>query len=100
MNFLQRYASNISFAEPVPAHEAPVQALNSPKVSGPLEGLVSEDPFPQSPMGGGRNADAQELVDENGSTRGAIANSDDFVAENHSLVSEKEGWITIPQGTS
>ncbi|WCJ32496.1 hypothetical protein M5689_013916 [Euphorbia peplus] len=98
MNFLQRYTSNISFKEPAPAHETPVETRKAPKVSGPLEGLVAEDPFPQSPMGEDRRAEVEELVDENGTSRVANASSDDLVPENHLDVSEKEGWITIPQG--
>ncbi|XP_065863064.1 uncharacterized protein [Euphorbia lathyris] len=49
-------------------------------------------------MGPGRREEAQTLVDENGTTGVASANSDDLVVENHLDVSEKEGWITIPQG--
>lgn len=88
MNFLLRPTTHQVIKEqvsaPVPVHESP-----SPAVT--LEGLIAEDSFPQSEV---RD---MGIGGENGSVA-ATKNDSSLVLENHSDVSEEEGWIIIPFG--
>ena len=90
MNFLLRPTTHQVIKEqvsaPVPVHESP-----SPAVT--LEGLIAEDSFPQSEV---RD---MGIGGENGSVA-ATKNDSSLVLENHSDVSEEEGWITIPYSMS
>ncbi|XP_037492075.1 uncharacterized protein LOC105649777 isoform X2 [Jatropha curcas] len=98
MNFLQRYTTQNVVTEQVPVQEPPADTRQTSKPSGTLEGLIAEDPFPQSPTAQARDGEAQGSGDENGTVGGASAKNDSHVVANHQDVSEEEGWITIPQG--
>lgn len=88
MNFLLRPTTHQVIKEQVPA---PVPALESPSPAVTLEGLIAEDSFPQSEV---RD---MGIGGENGSVA-ATKNDSSLVLENHSDVSEEEGWIVIPFG--
>ncbi|KAH8495204.1 hypothetical protein H0E87_018404 [Populus deltoides] len=88
MNFLLRPTTHQVIKEQV---SAPVPALESPSPAVTLEGLIAEDSFPQSEV---RD---MGIGGENGSVA-ATKNDSSLVLENHSDVSEEEGWIVIPFG--
>jgi hypothetical protein len=90
MNFLLRPTTHQVIKEQV---SAPVPALESPSPAVTLEGLIAEDSFPQSEV---RD---MGIGGENGSVA-ATKNDSSLVLENHSDVSEEEGWIVIPFGTA
>ncbi|KAJ6721803.1 hypothetical protein OIU85_024852 [Salix viminalis] len=88
MNFLLRPTTHQVIKEQV---SAPVSAHESPAPAVTLEGLIAEDSFPQSEVrdmgiGGENGSDAATKTDSL------------LVLENHSDVSEEEGWIVIPFG--
>ncbi|KAJ6313300.1 hypothetical protein OIU77_014749 [Salix suchowensis] len=88
MNFLLRPTTHQVIKEHV---SAPVSAHESPAPAVTLEGLIAEDSFPQSEVrdmgiGGENGSDAATKTDSL------------LVLENHSDVSEEEGWIVIPFG--
>ncbi|KAJ6771306.1 hypothetical protein OIU74_017695 [Salix koriyanagi] len=88
MNFLLRPTTHQVIKEQV---SAPVSAHESLAPAVTLEGLIAEDSFPQSEVrdmgiGGENGSDAATKTDSL------------LVLENHSDVSEEEGWIVIPFG--
>ncbi|KAF9673508.1 hypothetical protein SADUNF_Sadunf10G0031500 [Salix dunnii] len=88
MNFLLRPTTHQVIKEQV---SAPVSVHESPAPAVTLEGLIAEDSFPQSEV---RD---MGIDGENGSV--AATKTDSLlVLENHSDVSEEEGWIIIPFG--
>lgn len=98
MNFLHRYTTQNVVTEQVPVHEPPADTRYASKPSATLEGLIAEDPFIQSPTAEGHSGEALVIGDENGTAGGVSTKNYSFVVENHSDVSEEEGWITIPHG--
>lgn len=79
--------------------QVPTDTIYASKPSATVEGLIAEDPFPQSPSDKGHDGEAQGIRDENG-TAGRVSTKNFFlVAENHSDVSEEEGWISISHGS-
>ncbi|CAI0386750.1 unnamed protein product, partial [Linum tenue] len=96
MNFLLRSTSHHVAPEKVPAHEPAVDTQYMAKPTKTLEGLISEDPFPESPVARYREVVSDEVGDENGSDGGSALKKGSCVVEGHSDVSEEEGWITIP----
>ncbi|CAI0627709.1 unnamed protein product [Linum tenue] len=96
MNFLLRSSSHHVAPEKVSAHEPAVDAQYMARPTKTLEGLVTEDPFPESPVARNRQGGPDEVGDENGSDVGSASKKGSCVVEGHSDVSEEEGWITIP----
>ncbi|CAN0924147.1 hypothetical protein LINGRAHAP2_LOCUS33990 [Linum grandiflorum] len=96
MNFLLRSTSHHVVPEKVPAHEPAVDVQYMAKPTKTLEGLISEDPFPESPMARAREGEADEAEAENGNDVDSAAKKDSSVIEGHSDVLEEDGWITIP----
>ncbi|CAI0379471.1 unnamed protein product [Linum tenue] len=96
MNFLLRSSSHHVAPEKVSAHEPAVDAQYMARPTKTLEGLVTEDPFPESPVARNRQGGPDEVGDENGSDVGSASKKSSCVVEGHSDVSEEEGWITIP----
>ena len=94
MNFLLRSASSATHRPPV---SEPPPATPPPEATKPestLEGLISEEPFPQYP-----SVDEDHLGDGSRDDHGngeANANTGGFGMERFSDVSEYEGWISIP----
>ncbi|XP_002520139.2 uncharacterized protein LOC8287018 isoform X1 [Ricinus communis] len=107
MNFLQRYTTthhNAVTEHVPPVYEPPIDTrYASSKPSATLEGLIAEDPFQQSPTATEAHDDdaahGSTVAGENGRAGGgASAKNESIDVENHSDVSEEEGWITIPHG--
>ncbi|CAN1321266.1 hypothetical protein LINPERPRIM_LOCUS31971 [Linum perenne] len=96
MNFLLRSTSHHVMPEKVAVNEPAVDAQYMAKPSKTLEGLISEDPFPDSPMSRGHEGGIDEVGSESGDDVGSATKKDSSVIEGHSDVSEGEGWITIP----
>ncbi|KAG2294522.1 hypothetical protein Bca52824_041191 [Brassica carinata] len=90
MNFLLRSASSATHrppvSEPPPATPPQPPPPEATKPGSTLEGLISEEPFPQYP-----SVDEDHLADGE-----ANANTGGFGMERFSDVSDEEGWISIP----
>ncbi|XP_050237601.1 uncharacterized protein LOC126687200 [Mercurialis annua] len=113
MNFLQRYTANATTHSVVPTEHGlpPIHELQmdsryaSAKPTATLEGLIAEDSFPQSPSpvatlhdGTAQGSSTNEGENGTPAAPGVSAQNESFAMENHSDVSEEEGWITIPHG--
>ncbi|XP_019054215.1 PREDICTED: uncharacterized protein LOC104602813 isoform X2 [Nelumbo nucifera] len=95
MNFLMRTAQPVVSDQPA-VNEPPLHPNSALKSAMTLEGLIAEDPFPQSSISvdGGKESDG---VGAGSSTVvGQSANLQFPIVENYSVVTEDEGWITIP----
>ncbi|XP_058105414.1 uncharacterized protein LOC131248915 isoform X2 [Magnolia sinica] len=94
MNFLLRTAHSAAPDQPI-IQELPSDTQLLPKPATTLEGLIAEDPFPKS----GTEEDDDRDIDGVGVSNGSVAApvAKNYVPiENHSDVTEDEGWITIP----
>ncbi|XP_009135553.1 uncharacterized protein LOC103859731 [Brassica rapa] len=98
MNFLLRSASSATHrppvSEPPPATPPQPPPPEATKPGSTLEGLISEEPFPQYP-----SVDEDHLGDGSRDDHGngeANANTGGFGMERFSDVSDEEGWISIP----
>ncbi|KAK3223114.1 hypothetical protein Dsin_010139 [Dipteronia sinensis] len=97
MNFLLRsthhvVAEQVHVLEPPPAEASPL-----PIPTATFEGLIAEESFPRYSSGDDdRDQESDGVGGENGGIGGHNAKNDSFVLENHTDVSDEEGWITIP----
>ncbi|KAL0538922.1 hypothetical protein IC582_023092 [Cucumis melo] len=97
MNFLLRSTHTVPQERPSIQETPPPAAYYAPKPAVTLEGLISEDPFPQySVVDDDNDEEADASGGENGSIAGHREKSGRFGVVKHSDVSEEEGWITIP----
>lgn len=99
MNFLLRSTQNVPAERPT-VQETPPAAYYAPKPAITLEGLISEDPFPQYSVDDDNDEEADASASENGSIAGHKEKSGCAAVVKHSDVSEEEGWITIPCSAS
>ncbi|CAN1196914.1 hypothetical protein LINPERPRIM_LOCUS43215 [Linum perenne] len=94
MNFLMRSTSHhVTPEKKVPAHEPVVDMAKPTKT---LEGLISEDSFPESPVRQGGNDEFEAENGDDDDDASSAMRKDSCVVDGHSDVSEEEGWITIP----
>lgn len=100
MNFLLRPSAHNVVKEQVSGHESLADTRYVSKPAATLEGLISEDPFPESPVAEDRDGETDVVGVENDAVPGPNGKNDSLTLENHSDVSEEEGWITIPYSTS
>ncbi|XP_044494589.1 uncharacterized protein LOC123217566 isoform X3 [Mangifera indica] len=95
MNFLLRSASSTQHA--VPEQESPAATSFLPKPRTTLENLIAEDTYPRYSTADDRDGGTESFEIQNGgSIEGFSENNDSRAVENHTDVSEEEGWITIP----
>ncbi|KAL5826497.1 hypothetical protein ACOSQ3_018348 [Xanthoceras sorbifolium] len=95
MNFLIRSTHHV-VAEQVHVSEPPVDASPLTKSTPTLEGLIEEESFPRYSSGDDLDHETDGVGGDNGGIAGHSAKNDSSVVENHTDVSEEEGWITIP----
>lgn len=93
MNFLGLRSNQTAASEQQPAQEIQVEASPASKLGTSLEGLMAEDPFPET-----MSTETQNGNGENGSFDGSSMNINSHVDGNHLDVNEDEGWIAIPYG--
>ncbi|KAL3824175.1 hypothetical protein ACJIZ3_020204 [Penstemon smallii] len=93
MNFLIPRSSNPSHEQP--GKESRVEPNFVSKTATTLEGLIAEDPLPESVSSEIRNAGNDEFRDENGSVAGSSGKSNPEV-DSHIDVTEEDGLIIIP----
>ncbi|KAJ8760845.1 hypothetical protein K2173_021883 [Erythroxylum novogranatense] len=94
MNFLMRSTTtNHVPADRIPVHDSPVETVYSSKTKATVEGLIADDPFPQSPVAEVINEDLDESGNDNfaGSTA-----KESLPVGDHLDVPEEEGTIIIP----
>lgn len=97
MNFLLRSTHTVPQERPSIQETPPPAAYYAPKPAVTLEGLISEDPFPQYSVVDDDNDEEDDAsAGENGSIAGHREKSGRAGVVKHSDVSEEEGWITIP----
>lgn len=96
MNFLLRSTHTVPPERPSVQETPPPAAYYAPKPAVTLEGLISEDPFPQYSVIDDNDEEADASGGENGSIAGHRERSSRAGVVKHSDVSEEEGWITIP----
>ncbi|KAK6251743.1 hypothetical protein QUC31_013463 [Theobroma cacao] len=94
MNFLLPLRSNQQGTpEPPPVPEEVAESPYVSKSATTLEGLIAEDPYPEYSTvenhGGETNGFEGESTD-------VVSEKNASVLENHTDVSEEDGWITIP----
>lgn len=95
MNFLLRSTQTVIPDHPS-VNEFPTDAHYIPKPSSTLEGLIADDPYPQYSVGDDHGEETDGMGGENGDVAGPSAKNDSPITENHTDVTEEEGWITIP----
>ncbi|KAK6139291.1 hypothetical protein DH2020_026969 [Rehmannia glutinosa] len=95
MNFLMLRNNQTAAQEPQSVKESRVEPNYVSKAGTTLEGLISEDPFPQSTPSETSNAESNEFGDENGRTAVSSENSN-FQVDSHIDVTEDAGLIIIP----
>lgn len=97
MNFLLRSTQTVPAERPSVQETLPPVAYYAPKPAVTLEGLISEDPFPQYSVVDDNDEEADASGGENGSHKDKSGRAS---VVKHSDVSEEEGWITIPSSAS
>ncbi|KAK6160027.1 hypothetical protein DH2020_003408 [Rehmannia glutinosa] len=95
MNFLMLRNNQTAAQEPQSVKESRVEPNYVSKAGTTLEGLISEDPFPQSTPSETSNAESNEFGDENGRAAVSSENSN-FQVDSHIDVTEDAGLIIIP----
>lgn len=90
MNFLGLRSNQTAASEQPPAQEIPVETNHDSKLATTLEGLIAEDPFPET-TSEARNGDS-----ENGTFMGSGVKDNSPIDGNHLDVTDDEGWIAIP----
>lgn len=93
MNFLMLRSNQQGTPEPRPVPEEVAESTYVPKSSTNLEGLIAEDPFPEFPTVENHDGETNRFV---GGSSGVASYKNASVSENHTDVSEEDGWITIP----
>ncbi|XWS69764.1 hypothetical protein CRYUN_Cryun04dG0207000 [Craigia yunnanensis] len=93
MNFLLLRANQRGTPEPPPVPEEVAESTYVSKSATTLEGLIAEGPFPEYPTVENHDGGTNGFVGENS---GVASDKNASVSENHTDVSEEDGWITIP----
>ncbi|KAG6601410.1 hypothetical protein SDJN03_06643, partial [Cucurbita argyrosperma subsp. sororia] len=96
MNFLLRSTHTVPPERPSVQEIPPPAAYYAPKPAVTLEGLISEDPFPQYSAVGNNDEEADASGGDNGSIADHMDRSGRARVVKHTDVSEEEGWISIP----
>lgn len=92
MNFLMLRSNNQELQS---VKETQVEANYVTKAATTLEGLIAEDPFPESKSSETCNAERDEFGDEDGRTA-VSSGKDSFQVDSHIDVTEDNGLIIIP----
>lgn len=94
MNFLMR-AAHPTISDLPTVHEVSTYLPSLPQTATTLEGLIAEDPFPESSTNddGGAANNGGGILNESGP---ASSENNCGPVGGHSDVAEDEGWITIP----
>ncbi|XP_044489701.1 uncharacterized protein LOC123214059 [Mangifera indica] len=95
MNFLLRSTTTTQHA--VPEQESPAATSFLPKHPSTLENLIAEDAYTRYSTANYLGGEIESVGGENGgSIEVSCEKNDSPVVENHTDVSEEEGWIIIP----
>lgn len=98
MNFLLRSTTTTQHA--VPEQESPAATSFLPKHPSTLENLIAEDAYTRYSTANYLGGEIESVGGENGgSIEVSCEKNDSPVVENHTDVSEEEGWIIIPYST-
>lgn len=89
MNFLLRSNNNSPSVK-----ETPVEANYATKAASTLEGLIAEDPYPETTSSEIRYSDSDEFGNENGMT--TVSSGKNNQVDSHIDVTEDNGLIVIP----
>ncbi|KAI3467400.1 hypothetical protein Pfo_024063 [Paulownia fortunei] len=92
MNFLMLRSNNQELQS---VKETQVEANYVSKAAATLEGLIAEDPFPESTPSETCNSESDELGDENGRTA-VTSEKNNVQVDSHIDVTEDDGLIIIP----
>ncbi|XP_042517783.1 uncharacterized protein LOC122091735 [Macadamia integrifolia] len=95
MNFLLRTAQPSVPEQPAVQHP-PTVSHSASKAATTLEGLIAEDPYPTSTSNEDGDVEDNGISGESGGLSSRRTKNRFPIVENHSDVSENEGWITIP----
>ncbi|XP_042514546.1 uncharacterized protein LOC122089128 [Macadamia integrifolia] len=90
MNFLLRPS------QPSVPDQPAVQEHSLSKPATTLEGLIAEDPYSPSPSNANGDAESDGISGASGGLSSPITKHQFPIVENHSDVTEDEGWIIIP----
>ena len=93
MNFLLLRSNQQGTPEPPPVPEEVAESTYVSKSVTTLEGLIAEDPFPEYPTVENHDGETDGFLGENA---GLASDKYASVPDNHTDVSEEDGWITIP----
>ncbi|XWS34040.1 hypothetical protein CRYUN_Cryun21dG0005300 [Craigia yunnanensis] len=93
MNFLLLRSNQQGTPEPPPVPEEVAESTYVSKSVTTLEGLIAEDPFPEYPTVENHDRETNGFLGENA---GLASDKYASVPDNHTDVSEEDGWITIP----
>lgn len=98
MNFLLRSTTtqHVAAEQVSVQQESPADTSFLPKPASTLEGLIAEDPFPLYSSSDDRDGESDGVGAEVSGIASSGGKNDTSVVENHTDVSEEEGWITIP----
>ncbi|CAI9092730.1 OLC1v1028053C3 [Oldenlandia corymbosa var. corymbosa] len=96
MNFLGLRSNQTAASAPASAPEIQKEVTHPLKRTATLEGLIAEDPFPDTMLAGSRNGETEGYNYENGSFEHSNGKSDSHIEGGHIDVAEGEGWIAIP----
>lgn len=96
MNFLMlRSNSQTPARDQQPVQETQIESNSAPQQATTLEGLISEDRFPESTPSETPGAESDEYSGEDVNDAGSSGKSDSPV-DGHIDVTEDDGWIIIP----
>ncbi|KAK3022919.1 hypothetical protein RJ639_046463 [Escallonia herrerae] len=96
MNFLMLRSNQTA----APEQQAGVGFGNDvSKSAATLEGLIAQEPFPESSSADNHDRESDGFRSENRSAGGSSVMDNSPSVENHIDVSEDEGWIAIPYST-
>ncbi|XVF43052.1 hypothetical protein PTKIN_Ptkin02bG0010000 [Pterospermum kingtungense] len=93
MNFLLQRANQQGTPEPPPVPVEVAESTYVSKSTTTLEGIIAEDSFPEYPTVENHDGETNQFV---GGSFGVASDKNASVFENHTDVSEEDGWITIP----
>ncbi|XVF03399.1 hypothetical protein REPUB_Repub04eG0257900 [Reevesia pubescens] len=93
MNFLLLRSNQQGTPEPPPAPEEVAESAYVSKSTTTLEGLIAEDSFPEYATVESHDGETNGFL---GANAGVANDMNASVSENHTDVSEEDGWITIP----
>ncbi|KAJ8773769.1 hypothetical protein K2173_006419 [Erythroxylum novogranatense] len=98
MNFLMRATAtqHVSVVDRIPVHESPVETVYTSKTKATLEGLIADDPFPESPIAEEPDQALEDNDGENAKFLDSSTIKDTAAVGDHLDVSAEEGTIIIP----